>query len=192
MDNQELTKKQQYLLKKEQKNKEKLEKVRAKKNKTMIKTFIVLGLIIIGIGYGLSRPSGQNQNLPKMEISPLQYDAGTVSIVGGLVKKTFEIKNNGTGDLEIGGITTSCMCTTAVLTVDGQSSPEFGMHNNQLFWSQIITPGQIGYLDVAFDPAYHGFKGTGDITRIIYISTNDPQNNKAEARLTASVTPQPN
>ncbi|MCP6718173.1 MAG: DUF1573 domain-containing protein [Patescibacteria group bacterium] len=189
MNNQELTKKEQYLLKKEQKNKEKLGKVRAKKNKKMIETFIVLGLIIAGIGYGLSRSSGQSQNLPKIEISPLQYDAGIVSMADGLVKKTFEIKNNGIGDLEIGGITTSCMCTTAVLIVDGQSSPEFGMHNNQLFWSQKISPDQTGYLDVVFDPNFHGSQGTGNIMRAVYLSTNDPQNGKAEARLIANVIP---
>lgn len=80
------------------------------------------------------------------------------------------------------------MCTTAKLKVGDKESPEFGMHDNSVFWSQKIAPGQVGYLDVAFDPAYHGPQGTGPVVRAIYFSTDDPQNKTSQVRLLADVT----
>lgn len=79
------------------------------------------------------------------------------------------------------------MCTTAVLKVGDKTSPEFGMHDNAAFWSQNITPGETGYLEVVFDPAFHGPQGVGQALRVIYLTTNDPENKKAEARLIANV-----
>ncbi len=189
MDNQELTKKEQYLLKKQKKLEERNKSARDEKNKSRIK-LILMGLIFVGTSYVLANNFSQNnQGTPKIEIAPLKYDAGVASMADGLVETTFEIKNTGNSDLKITEIKTSCMCTTAVFEVDGRSSPEFGMHSAQLPWSQKIAPGQTGYLDVAFDPAYHSPNGTGDITRIIYISSNDPQNRKIEAKLMVNVIP---
>lgn len=107
----------------------------------------------------------------------------------GLVKKTYEIKNTGGGDLKIDKIWTSCDCTTARLKVKDKESPEFGMHTSSLLWSQKIAPGETGFLEATFDPAFHGPQGTGPAVRIVYLSTNDPQNPKAEAKLFANVTP---
>ena len=189
MNNQELTKKEQYLLKKQKKLEERNKSARDEKNKSRIK-LILIGLIFVGTGYGLANGFPQNnQGTPKIEIVPLEYNAGVASMADGLVETTFEIKNTGDSDLKITEIKTSCMCTTAVFKLDGKSSPEFGMHSDKLFWSQKIAPGQTGYLDVAFDPAYHGPNGTGNVTRVVYISSNDPQNRKIEAKLMVNVIP---
>lgn len=141
-------------------------------------TFLTAALLIFGLG-------GTGQG--KIEISPLEYDAGTVSMAEGLVKRTYEIKNTGEGDLKIDRIWTSCMCTTARLKVGDETSPEFGMHDNPVFWSQKIAPGQISYLEVVFDPAFHGKQGIGGIIRAVYVSSDDAQNQKTEVKLIVNV-----
>lgn len=143
-------------------------------------TFLIAALLVFGL-------NGTGQG--RIEINPLKHDVGTVSIVEGFVKRTFEIQNTGEGDLKITAIWTSCMCTMARLKVGDKESPEFGMHSGSLFWSQKIASGQTGFLEVIFDPAFHGDQGTGEIVRAIYISSDDPQNKKVEARLIANVVP---
>lgn len=149
--------------------------------------FVVGGTLLITtlLIFGLSNPSQEGQG--KIEISPQKYDAGIVSMAEGLVKKTFEIKNIGEGDLKIDRIWTSCMCTTVRLKVGDKESPEFGMHTNSTFWSQKLASGETGFLEVTFDPAFHGPEGTGPAVRAIYISSNDPQNENLEVRLIANV-----
>ncbi len=144
-------------------------------------------LISVGLFFGLPYLTGEGRG--KIEINPLEHDAGTVSMAEGLVEKTFEIKNIGEGDLKIDSILTSCMCTTARLKVGDKVSPEFGMHTNSTFWSQKITSGGTGFLEVTFDPAFHGPQGVGPVVRVIYLSTDDPQNQRVEVRLSAKVIP---
>lgn len=61
------------------------------------------------------------------------------------------------------------------------------MDGGGVFWSQKIAPGETGQLEVIFDPAFHGSQGTGQVVRAVYLSTNDPENKKAEVRLLANV-----
>jgi len=187
INNQELTKRERYLLKQEQKEKDRSKRIQGKKLRKII-IFSSLILIIGGVVFGLTNYSpGESEGTPRIEINPQKYDAGTVSMADGLVKKTYEIKNNGDGDLKIDRIWTSCMCTTAILKVGDEESPIFKMHDNPIFWSQKIIPGETGFLELTFDPAFHAPQGVGPILRAIYLSTNDPQNEKAEARLIANV-----
>ena len=188
MSNRELTGKERYELRKKEKEKEYLGKIRKKKIKKITMVLLPLALIIGSIVLALTNYSPrETQGRAKIEINPLEYDAGTVSMAAGLVKKTYEIKNTGDGDLKIDRIWTSCHCTTARLKVGEKVSSEFGMDGSSPFWSQKIAPGQTGYLEVTFDPAYHGPAGLGPVIRAIYLSTNDPQNKKVEVRLSANV-----
>jgi len=61
------------------------------------------------------------------------------------------------------------------------------MHTNSLLWSEKIPPGETGYLDVVFDPAFHGPEGTGNMIREIYFTTNDVNNKQATVRLLINV-----
>ena len=79
------------------------------------------------------------------------------------------------------------MCTTARLKVGDKESGEFGMHDNPAFWSQRIVPGETGFLEVSFDPMFHGEDGTGSMVREVYLSTNDSENKKAALRLIINV-----
>jgi len=169
---------------------------KTKKGKTLLEImvkltiFVVLGTILITtlLVFGLGKTGQAGQGT--IEVSPKEYDAGIVSMAGELVKKTFEIKNIGQGDLKITDISTSCMCTTARLRVGDKISPEFGMagmDNASTFWSQKIAPGEMGELEVTFDQALHGEAGLGDIVRAIYIQSDDAQHPRAEVKLTAKV-----
>lgn len=187
--NNDLTKKEKYLLKKQKREKEHLRQTRNRKLKKLIAISLPTLLVAGGIAFGLINysPGEKLEGTPRIEISPPEYDLGIISMVEGKIQRTFEVKNTGEGDLEITGIWTSCHCTTARLKVGDRESPEFGMSSNPIFWSQKIAPGQTGYLEVTFDPAYHGSQGTGPVIRAIYLSTNDSQNKTAEVRLIANV-----
>lgn len=191
MNNHQLTKKEKYLLRREQKEKEHLQKARRKKIRKVLFVLLPILLLVGGISFGLmnylSQKEESHPGTPKIEINPAEYDAGTISMAAGLVKYTYEIKNTGVGDLKVDRIWTSCHCTTARLRVGDETSGEFGMSSNPIFWSQKIAPGEAGYLEVTFDPAFHKEQGTGPVVRAVYLSVNDPQNKKVEARLIANV-----
>lgn len=145
-------------------------------------TLLISSIFIFGMSSGGSS-SG------KIEINPTEYDFGDISMAAGPVTKTYEIKNNSDSDLKIDKIWTSCDCTNAILKVGDRTSPKLGMHTNLPLWSETLTPSQTGYLDVTFDPAFHGPSGTGPITRVTYLLTSDPENKQVELLLTANVKP---
>jgi hypothetical protein len=83
------------------------------------------------------------------------------------VTRTFEIRNDGTGTLEITGLSTSCSCTIVEVESDR------------------IAPGESTVLTVTFDPTTHN-GATGDFMRQVFIHSNDPET--PEARFTLWVT----
>jgi len=58
---------------------------------------------------------------------------------------------------------------------------------NKRSTSQKIPPWETGFLEITFDPAFHGPQGTGPVVRVVYLSTNDPNNKKTEVKLMANV-----
>lgn len=190
MDNQNLTKKERYLLRKQEKENRQIHKERIRKFKKMVTVLLPVVLVAGGISFFLMNysPGKSNSGQPRIEIPETEYDAGTVSMTDEKVAHVYEIRNVGDSDLKIDKIWTSCMCTTARLKVGDEESGEFGMHSNPIFWSQRIAPGETGLLEVVFDQTFHGSEGTGQAVRIVYLSTNDPENKQAEVRLTANVT----
>lgn len=114
------------------------------------------------------------------------FDWGEIGLKDGNVEKTFEIKNDGTENLKLFGVTTSCMCTTAQLILDDKSSPKFGMHDKSSYVME-VPPGKTAKLKVVFDPAFHGPSGIGPINRQITVATNDPDNSEQKYMLTAVV-----
>ncbi len=190
----EITKKELYLLKKQEKEQGRINKERGKRIRKIVLISLPIVLVSAGAIWGIGsyvsgRDQGGNQGAPRIEIKETEYDAGTVSINSGLVSHKYEIKNNGEGNLKIDGIRTSCDCTKAILRVGDKTSPEFGMHNNPVFWSQEIAPNESGYLEVIFDPAFHGPEGTGSMIREAYFSTNDRAAKTAKVRLVVNVVP---
>ncbi len=193
VNNQEIksvSKKEKYLLGRKQKEQKQPRQAGRKKVTKLLIIFLSSLIAAGGLVFLITNrtPQGSQLGPAKIEITPKEYDIGDVPIGGGLVKRAYEIKNIGNGDLKIDDIWTSCHCTTAILKVAGKESPEFGM-DHAGFWSQIIAPGETGQLEVIFNPAFHGPQGVGPAVREIYLSTNDPQNKRPVVTLTANVTP---
>lgn len=186
---QPLSKKERRFLKRRQKEIEYCRQIRQRKIKKTLIILLPALLVVGGIALFIINRSPQElqTGVPRIEIIPKEFDLGNISMAAGLVKKTFEIKNNGSGNLKIDDIQTSCHCTTAVLKIGDKKSPEFGMNGSGL-WSQNISPDQMAYLEATFDPAYHGPQGIGSAVRAVYLSTNDPENKKVEVRLITNVT----
>ena len=151
---------------------------------------IILTILIIGGGSYLvvkSSPSQLSADQSAVAtITETSFDWGTIGINNGKVQKTFAIKNSGSSPLKLNNVVTSCMCTTAQVVINGQSSPAFGMHAKS-GWGAEVLPGQSADLVVVFDPAFHGPSGVGVITRIITVDTNDSKNSQLSFNLTANV-----
>lgn len=183
-----LTKKQRRFLKREQKDQKRLLLARRKKIKKIIFISLPIILIIGGIVFGLINSSKEELGgSPIIEISKKDYDAGTIQMKDGVISHIYEINNIGDGNLKINKIWTSCHCTTAILKVGNRTSPTFGMSGGSSFWMQEIGPGEKGYLEVFFDPAFHGPQGIGQAVRTVYLSTNDSKNKKVKIMLSANV-----
>ncbi len=123
------------------------------------------GLVVLAIlgGYGYLR-SGQPAP-PHIEITPASYDFGNIPYTK--VETRFQVRNAGGSPLEITGVSTSCGCTTAEIE------------------SKSLLPGAITGLHVTFDPQLMGEEG--DILRVVYIKSNDPQQPEVEIELRGMV-----
>lgn len=187
------SKKAEYDSKKQDREKEYAKKGNMKKLQKTTVVIIVVALVVGGLSFvlakqflnGEERPSG----VPVMTVNPKEYEAGTISMAAGNLKYTYEIENKGDGELKISNIKTSCHCTTASLKIGDNESPSFGMDSAFSSWTGAIPANGKGYLEVTFDPAYHGSSGVGAAVRAIYFATNDPNHKKAEVRLSANVIP---
>ena len=126
---------------------------------------VLAGLLLLAavVAVGCAAPP---QPLGQIELSATEFDFGTIANTGP-VSRVFQILNVGQGPLEIGGVSTSCGCTTA----------EIG--------SRRLAPGEATDLAVTYDPLAHG-GATGDFMRIVYVRSNDPDT--PEASLTFRVT----
>ena len=101
------------------------------------------------------------------------HDWGDINIVGGDVSYVFSFQNSGEGDLIINTASTSCMCTSAEITLaNGDQSPVFGMHGNAI-WDAVVASGDEFEVNVVFDPMAHGLSATGPISRSVMLSTSD-------------------
>jgi hypothetical protein len=129
------------------------------------------------------------QDRPKIEITPTIYDFGDVSVGEGIVKTIMTVSNNGQTDLVIDNMETSCMCTTAILTVAGKESPVFGMNMNDgkhpTGWSASIPPGDSATLTIRYDPQMHPDM-RGSLTRTISVYSNDPVEFQRDVRIEAN------
>jgi hypothetical protein len=101
-----------------------------------------------------------------IELGQNQTDLG---IVENGELQTFEVpvRNVGSADLVIEAVTTSCGCTTAVV------SP------------MTIPAGEEGLLTVEYDSGAHGPEFSGPVERQIFVASNDPD--EPELRFTLLV-----
>ncbi|OHA49723.1 MAG: hypothetical protein A3A80_03355 [Candidatus Terrybacteria bacterium RIFCSPLOWO2_01_FULL_44_24] len=142
-----------------------------------------VGLLWISANQSTNAEDNNSGGIPKTVIEPTDIDFGTIPMSGGVVERTFTVRNEGNGILRVSRLVTSCMCTTAQLEVGTEKSPKFGMAGHGLSsraWSMDIPEGTGGILHVFFDPNAHGPSGVGPISRTISFETNDPENENIE------------
>jgi hypothetical protein len=131
----------------------------------------------------LSRQAPEDR--PKIFISPIFYDLGDVSFAGGVVKTTLKIENHGESDLVLSDIDTSCGCTSASVTKDGNEGPVFGMKmhgTNPVGWSETLRPDEKAMLNVYYDPTVHP-ELRGPVTRMVSLYSNDPVDFKIDVTI---------
>lgn len=153
----------------------------------LLTTLILIGGVLLLSGGSSTQATITSSQNAKATIGQKTYDWGQINMKNGNVSKIFAIKNTGTDILKLTKVKTSCHCTKAQVTINGKSSPFFGM-NTVSSWIGEVPPGQEAQLEVIFDPAYHGPNGIGPITRYVSVNTNDPNNSTLEFTLTANVT----
>jgi len=120
-------------------------------------------------------------------LRPSEYDLENVPYEGGIVEREFTLENRGQNVLKINSIKTSCGCTEAQLVYKSDKSKKFGMHPNNIIWSQTIEPGDEAILRIFFDPTAHGPEGVGPFRRAVWLESSDPTNKKAEVRIEGTV-----
>lgn len=108
---------------------------------------------------------------PKIKVSPESFNLGLVKY-GDIPEKIIKVKNAGSKPLKILRLSTSCGCTQAFIEEK----------------DKIIAPGKSVDMLVTFNPAVHkDDSDLGELTRIIYLKTNDPIEPEIEVELQANV-----
>lgn len=103
--------------------------------------------------------------LPRIVVEPASQELGEVP--QQLIELTYTVRNEGKSDLQILKISTSCDCTKAVIAQD------------------IVAPGGSTVLTVTLDPTEDRLYG--DITRVIYLRSNDPENSEVSVEFHAVI-----
>ena len=102
------------------------------------------------------------------------YDFGSAPIGGGFIGHKYLLENKSDKAVKIGAVSTSCMCTTAQVTVEGKTYGPFGMPGHGGGSSKanvIVSPGEKITVKATFDPAAHGPAGIGAVERAIFVDT---------------------
>ena len=127
----------------------------------IVLTIVVALVAAVAVGYAaLPQAGGQ------IELSATELDFGTIPNTGP-VSHVFQVRNAGDSPLEISGVSTSCVCTTAEIR------------------SQQMAAGESTDLTVTYNPLAHD-GATGEFVRLVYIRSDDPET--PEANLTIRVT----
>ncbi len=104
-----------------------------------------------------------------VEISPPSRNLGKV-IYGEVAKTEFSLTNNTKDMVNITRVSTSCSCTLAKVE------------------KMTLDPGEAIKVYVSFDPAVHqDDTDLGEVTRLIFIETDQPNFLKLQAEITATV-----
>jgi len=157
---------------------------------------LFLGLVsalAIGAVVWISGSRGDSQSSYSdgvLSASVSDFDFGSIPMSGGAVSYPFNLTNSSGSPVVINKVYTSCMCTTASVSV-GSASPlgPFGMPGHTSSTAGLtVPPGESVTVTAVFDPAAHGPAGVGLAERYIYLETNSASNPKVELRFRALVT----
>lgn len=151
--------------------------------KILIAALIFTFLLIVGFSalFGNKQQGEETMvagtKIEGLEANPEFYNLGDVPINGGLVTKEYEIKNTSGNTLRLKKIATSCMCTQAKVSLNGNETKFFGMEHGMDKNPPIsfeVPANETAKVTVTFDPAAHGPQGTGSFDRMVWLTFSDP------------------
>lgn len=161
--------------------------------KSVIISVIFLVMGVVGLAFLMT--SGQkpeptvaaftvaDTDRPKVETGQVFFDIGEIS-VSAVKQQDYTIKNVGTKPLQILGVNSSCGCTAGQIIYKGETSKEFSMHSKGGYVLD-IAPGDTATLRLTYRPATMPVYGL--VEREVYVSTNDPVNQKLVFSIKAKV-----
>lgn len=152
----------------------------------IIFTLLILGGSVFVLSSGESAQAINITQNAKADVAVKTFDWGTIQYNGPKATKTFSIKNSGTEPLQLTKVKTSCSCTTAQISIDGNKSPLFSMHAGSP-WVGEIAPGKEAQIEIVFDQTFHGPSGVGPVERYITVETNDAREPNIEFYLKGNV-----
>ncbi len=109
-----------------------------------------------------------NKDFASISFDKIIHSFGNILQSAGIVDTVFVITNTGEGLLTIGELSTSCGCTTAEIS------------------KKNIKSGNSATLTVYFNPDFHD-EPLGEITRTVFIPTNDPAQLEAEVEIIINI-----
>ncbi|NOX61636.1 MAG: DUF1573 domain-containing protein [Chloroflexi bacterium] len=124
---------------------------------------VLLGFVLV-IAFGLFL-AACGKAPPRIVVEPAMQDLGERP--QELLELTYTVRNEGGSPLEITRVSTSCDCTKATLE------------------RNVIPPGESAQLLVTLDPIEDNLYG--NILRVIYLRTNDPETPEAEVEFRVSI-----
>lgn len=155
-------------------------------------TILIIGVIVIfSISQGKQASAGTNNvsysvtdsEKPNATTTSKFSDLGTMKVKDEK-KAEFAIENTGNKPLVLSNISSSCGCTVGQITIDGKTSPEFGMHSKST-WQGTVEPGKSAKVTVIYRPYIMPVSGV--VTRDVFVQTNDPENNQLTFTVKANV-----
>ncbi len=159
--------------------------------KLIIGAVVASIVIIVGASVVLSKdnsPKRENQGTASVSIDKKSEDFGSMKVDE---EKTavFTITNTSSNTLRIWGVSTSCDCTFATITINGKETDEFNMpmhmSGNLKNWIGEVPAGGVALLKVTYRPKI--MPVTGPVTRQARFQTNDPKNPEVEVSVSANV-----
>lgn len=127
--------------------------------------------------------SAQDKDRPKAETARTSFNMGEIK-VSDVKRQDYSLKNTGTKPLQILNVNSSCGCTAGQIIYNGKTSKEYSMHSQSGLVTE-IAPGDTAIVRLTYRPATMPVYGL--VERAVYVTTNDPVNQKLVFSITAKV-----
>ena len=149
-----------------------------------VKVAAIILLVLAGAYLLLRRPDTSGKGL--LGLGTTTYSFGEVSVSSEKVKGEIALRNTGEGILTITKLESSCGCTSASLTFNGEEGPVFSMPGHgpapPQGWSAAILPGQAATLNVYYNPRTHP-ELRGPVERVVTVRSDDPRRPMQQVRV---------
>jgi len=148
----------------------------------------IVGSYFMLMGNQKSQPqiasySVSDKERPKAEAKTTFADLGKMKVSEDK-SANFKIKNIGQKPLQLSNVSSSCNCAFAQVVINGKESDIFGMHNISDFAGEVLPEKEV-IIKVTYRPSIMPVYGV--VEREVYVTTNDPENQKLVFKVKATV-----